>query len=189
MTQHFFNHVTALAALTFSDWMLKGVDESVLESIRAMTQALQSEDSFVAQAAREADLAMAQSTVEDLERAWTRAFCAGDGSVTPHRSVALTGLVMQAPRDEALCVMAEFGLTPEADVHEPADHLGVLLAFWARLLMQPECADAAADFARRQLDWVPWLRKQLAIKQADNKTTLALLQLLECILTDFLQRN
>ena len=41
VTEHLPRPVTALAALTFSDWMLKGIDESILESILAMTQALQ----------------------------------------------------------------------------------------------------------------------------------------------------
>ena len=43
VTEHLPRPVTALAALTFSDWMLKGIDESILESILAMTLALQDE--------------------------------------------------------------------------------------------------------------------------------------------------
>ena len=189
MTKHLSDQVTALAALTFSDWLLKGIDEAVCESIQAMTQTLQSEDWPETQAACEADRAISQVSADDLKRAWTRAFCAGSGSVTPHRSVALTGLVMQEPRDEALRLMEKFGLAPRKDIHEPADHLGVLLAFWARLLLQPETVETAVEFARGQLDWVPWVREQLAVTQADNTTTLALLRLLECVLADFLRKN
>ena len=189
VTQHLSNQVTALAALTFSDWMLKGIDETIFESIQAMTSVLQNVDSCVGQAAQKVAREIAQVDVEDLKRAWTRAFCSGDSSVTPHRSVALTGLVMQEPRDEALNLMSDFGLSPEKDLHEPADHLGVLLAFLARLLAQSDCTQSAGEFALNQLDWVPWVREQLKIKQTDNTTTLALLGLLESILEDFFQRN
>lgn len=188
VTEHLSRPVTALAALTFSDWMLKGVDEAILESIYAMTQSLQDETLPTTEVARAAAVALEGKTLEEIERAWTQAFCVGDGSVTPHESVAFTGLVMQEPRDEVLEFMHECGVTLSADTHEPADHLGVMLAFLARLLVDDQTQDKALEFAEKHLHWVPWVRKELARKQPDNAIVPVLLTLLEAVLEDFVVR-
>lgn len=96
---------------------------------------------------------------------------------------------MQEPRDEVLQVMSDFGLAPEAALHEPADHLGVLLAFWARLLAAPGHADAAVSFAEKHLSWVSWVRAELAAKQPDNDVAMALVTLLETVIDDFLRKH
>lgn len=85
--------------------------------------------------------------------------------------------------------MSDFGLAPEAALHEPADHLGVLLAFWARLLAAPGHADAAVSFAERHLSWVSWVRAELAAKQPDNDVAMALVTLLETVIDDFLRKH
>ena len=185
VTEHLPRPVTALAALTFSDWMLKGIDESILESILAMTLALQDESLPTAGAAREAAAVLEGKTLEEIERAWTQAFCVGEDSVTPHESVALTGLVMQEPRDAVLEFMHGCGAAPSADTHEPADHLAVMLAFWARLLADDAAQDKALEFAEKHLQWVPWIRRELNRKQSDNAIVEALLTLLEAVLDDF----
>lgn len=185
MSAHLCNSVTALAALTFSDWMLKGAESSVLESLRAMTQALQTQDSAVGAQAATVGRLLETMTLEELGRSWTQAFCVGERSVTPHESVALTGLVMQEPRDEVLAVMHAHGLAPEASVHEPADHLGVMLAFWARLVADETCLDHAQSFRREHLSWLPWLEKQLRLKQPDNAIAIELTVLLEAVVEDF----
>lgn len=70
-----------------------------------------------------------------------------------------------------------------------ADHLGVLLAFWARLLAAPGHADAAVSFAERHLSWVPWVRAELEAKQPDNDVAMALVTLLETVIDDFLRKH
>lgn len=85
--------------------------------------------------------------------------------------------------------MSDFGLAPEAALHEPADHLGVLLAFWARLLAAPGHADAAVSFAEKHLSWVPWVRAELEAKQPDNDVAMALVTLLETVIDDFLRKH
>ena len=40
MTEHLSDRVTALAALTFSDWLLKGADDSICSSLTALMQTL-----------------------------------------------------------------------------------------------------------------------------------------------------
>lgn len=137
MTEHLSDRVTALAALTFSDWLIKGADDSICSSLTAMMQTLSEGPHTVAKAACQAAHVLRESSIEEQSRCWTRAFCVGEGSVTPHQSVAATGLVMQEPRDEVLQVMSDFGLAPEAALHEPADHLGVLLAFGRVFLPRP----------------------------------------------------
>ena len=184
MTEHTIQ-ATALAALTFSDWMLKGAEPAVLASIRSMIDALQEEKSPVKEAAQEAGRALAELTDEALQRAWTQAFCAGGTSVTPHESVALTGLVMQEPRDDVLQWMYEAGLAPSESMHEPADHLGVMLAFWARLLMADVTLDAAHRFADAHLSWIGWISEELTKKQPENQPVLALARLLEAVVADF----
>lgn len=189
MTEHLSDRVTALAALTFSDWLLKGADDSICSSLTAMMQTLSEGPQTVAKAAFQAAHVLRESSIEEQSRCWTRAFCVGEGSVTPHQSVAVTGLVMQEPRDEVLQVMSDFGLAPEAALHEPADHLGVLLAFWARLLAAPGHADAAVSFAEKHLSWVPWVRAELEAKQPDNDVAMALVTLLETVIDDFLRKH
>ena len=161
MTEHLSDRVTALAALTFSDWLLKGADDSICSSLTAMMQTLSEGPQTVAKAACQAAHVLRESSIEEQSRCWTRAFCVGEGSVTPHQSVAVTGLVMQEPRDEVLQVMSDFGLAP----------------------------DAAVSFAERHLSWVSWVRAELAAKQPDNDVALALVTLLETMIDDFLRKH
>ena len=86
MTEHLSRPVTALAALTFSDWMLKGVDEAILESIHAMTQSLQDETLPTAEVAEGISAAIvfdpslsAEANVEQMKEAFERVNC---GEVT-----------------------------------------------------------------------------------------------------------
>ena len=51
MTEHLSDRVTALAALTFSDWLLKGADDSICSSLTAMMQTLSEGPQTVAKAA------------------------------------------------------------------------------------------------------------------------------------------
>lgn len=185
MSEHLSNQIKALTALTFSDWLLRGVDENVLESLLAMAAVLQQQTGPVAKAARKVAQDLQGASADALARAWTRAFCVGNSSVVPHESVALTGLVMQQPRDEVLEIMQSFGLTPEEDIHEPADHLGVMLAFWSRLLSDTQTTEAARSFANKHLGWVPWIRRELCARQPDNHVVLSLLILLEAFLEDY----
>lgn len=188
MSAHLSYPVIALASLTFSDWMLKGADGSVPESLRAMTQALQKEDSALGRQAHKVAVLLEEASVEELDRSWTQAFGLGEGSVTPHESVALTGLVMQDPRDEVLAVMYAHDLAPDASLHEPADHLGVMLAFWARLVGDEQYLQDAESFCRDHLSWLPWLEKELRAKQPDNAIAIELTVLLEELVGEFLNR-
>ena len=52
MTEHLSDRVTALAALTFSDWLLKGADDSICSSLTAMMQTLSEGPQTVAKKAR-----------------------------------------------------------------------------------------------------------------------------------------
>lgn len=174
----------ALAALTLSDWMLDGGTDAHLASIQAMLDVLQAKAGELGQAARQTQAALARSTQQDLALSWTQAFGLGGNSVTPHESVARTGLVMQQPTDDVIEVMRAYGCATEANITDPADHLGVMLAFWASLWMRQDQGQAARAFALEHLQWIGWLERQLRLKQPDNIVALSLVQLLGAIVAD-----
>ena len=65
MTEHLSDRVTALAALTFSDWLLKGADDSICSSLTAMMQTLSEGPQTVAKAACQAAHVLRESPLLD----------------------------------------------------------------------------------------------------------------------------
>ncbi len=55
----------------------------------------------------------------------------------------------------------EFGFAPSLD-SEPADHIGLLLLFYAMLLDREAPAEQAAAFERQHLGWIPRFAEALA---------------------------
>ena len=160
----------ALAATTFSDWLLEEPDAPVRDELLAMTAHLiEFGDEALRHAAQAFDAALRAETPEESKQNWTKAFALGPHSVTPHESVMRTGLVMQEPRDATLAWMRRYGVLPTGESREPEDHLGLQLALLARICFIAVKADnpdteftEARRFAAERLAWIPLLEAQLA---------------------------
>jgi len=72
-----------------------------------------------------------------------------------------TPRLMGAPHHRALDWFREYGFEPAAE-NEPADHLGLLLLFYARLLASGEESARLASFRDDHLLWAPRLLKKIS---------------------------
>jgi TorA maturation chaperone TorD len=62
--------------------------------------------------------------------------------------------MMSEAHHSALAWYRRLGLEPHAE-NEPADHAGLLLLFFARMLAGNAASEECSEFRRRHLDWLP----------------------------------
>ncbi|MCC6539817.1 MAG: molecular chaperone TorD family protein [Bryobacterales bacterium] len=76
--------------------------------------------------------------------------------------------LMGPPHHGALGWYRRYGFAPVADT-EPADHAGLLLLFYAKLLQQGEPEPVLRAFAAEHLHWLPRLGERLAEAARDEE--------------------
>jgi TorA maturation chaperone TorD len=74
-----------------------------------------------------------------------------------------TPRLMGAPHHQALEWFREYGFEPAAE-SEPADHIGLLLLFYARLLASGEDSGRLASFRDDHLRWAPRLLARISLE-------------------------
>ncbi|MBI4891511.1 MAG: molecular chaperone TorD family protein [Acidobacteria bacterium] len=96
----------------------------------------------------------------DAEREYYRLFLSPEGApCPPWQSVYLEAegekpRLMGPPHHSALDWYRRYGFEPAAE-NEPADHLGLLLLFYAHLLAAEEPESVLASFEDQHLAWAP----------------------------------
>jgi TorA maturation chaperone TorD len=104
-------------------------------------------------ALQEMERALSQDPAE-LEREFVRLFFDPAGaSCPPFQSANTSGQLMGAAHRSALAWFRAAGMEPKAAA-EPADHIGLLLAFYARIL-EFETPDVLDAFRQEHLTWIP----------------------------------
>jgi TorA maturation chaperone TorD len=93
---------------------------------------------------------------EDLEREYVRLFLNPAGaSCSPWQSAyEAQGRLMGPAHASAVEWYANYGASPRAS-SEPADHVGLLLTFYAQLLVSGATEDDLTAFSERHLTWIP----------------------------------
>jgi TorA maturation chaperone TorD len=96
------------------------------------------------------------SDEEELRREHTRLFFAPEGApCPPWQSVRGEEAALMGPsHHSALAWYREAGMEPAAE-NEPADHAGLLLAFYATLAEGGAPEAELAQFRREHLEWIP----------------------------------
>ena len=82
-----------------------------------------------------------QLDLQALGRDYGSLFCLGSSSLSLYESVWLTGLAMQAPRDELRKILRACDLKPNTNSNEPEDHLGFIYYCVGMLLEKRRGAD------------------------------------------------
>jgi TorA maturation chaperone TorD len=72
-----------------------------------------------------------------------------------------TPRLMGAAHHQALEWFRQYGFEPAAE-NEPADHLGLLLLFYARMLAAGEESETLAAFHEEHLKWAPRLLARIS---------------------------
>ncbi len=99
----------------------------------------------------------------ELEKEYVRLFLSPAGAPCPLWQSAYSeeGILMGDDHASALQWYRAHGLEPAHDT-EPADHAGLLLAFYAHMLESGLSADDLAAFHRRHLSWLSQLCDRIA---------------------------
>lgn len=97
-----------------------------------------------------------ETSAEDLEIEYNRLFLSPEGAVCPPWQGAHTedDRLMGESHISALEWYRRYGSEPQAS-NEPADHIGLLLLFYSRLLDSGASPAEVEAFRRRHLSWVP----------------------------------
>ena len=109
--------------------------------------------------------AQADPTAAEIE--YTRLFLNPQGAPCPPWQSANSAAVGDLPRlfgpahHSALEWYRRYGAEP-ADETEPADHIGLLLVFYARLLLVGEESETVAAFVDEHLSWAPAYLEKLS---------------------------
>lgn len=93
---------------------------------------------------------------ESLEREYVRLFANPAGPACPPWQSSYTGDkgAMGPPHRSALAWYHAAGFEPKSP-NEPADHVGLLLGFYARLIEAPGSPDVREAFYQEHLSWIP----------------------------------
>lgn len=103
----------------------------------------------------------------EAEREYVRLFLSPEGAVCPPWQSVYMAAEGESPRllgpahHSALDWYRRYGAEPSAG-SEPADHAGLLLLFYARLLDSGEPHATLEAFRRDHLDWLPRFASKLA---------------------------
>jgi TorA maturation chaperone TorD len=111
---------------------------------------------------------------EEMLREHTRLFFSPEGApCAPWQSVhGEEPTIMGASHHSALAWYRSAGIEPAAQ-NEPADHVGLLLSFYAKLVEEGASAETLARFRKEHLEWIPRFCETL-----EEQTKLPLLQAL-----------
>lgn len=150
---------------------------------RIEVSSLEDEDNGAAVLALRDEVLLAQGAPEAAEIEYTRLFLSPGGAPCPPWQSAYDpdGRLMGPAHHSALEWYRRFGAEPALDT-EPADHLGLLLLFYAQLAANEEDDSTLARFREQHLDWsVAFLEKMKAearhpLHLALARAALALLQ-------------
>lgn len=97
-----------------------------------------------------------ETSAEELEIEYNRLFLSPEGAVCPPWQGAHTedDRLMGESHLSALEWYRRYGSQPQAS-NEPADHIGLLLLFYSRLLDSGAAPGEVEAFRRRHLSWIP----------------------------------
>ncbi len=97
-----------------------------------------------------------ETNAEDLESEYNRLFLSPEGAVCPPWQGAHTAddRLMGQSHISALEWYRRYGSEPQA-LNEPADHIGLLLLFYSRLIESGAAAEETELFRQQHLSWIP----------------------------------